>query len=86
MKWIDEMFVNLEKERAAESAHRSARATKVNRAAHPQRQIPGAMDKWSVLLSAISNDVDDFNKHKKRAGQTPVRMSHRPFECEVYLL
>lgn len=85
MKWIDEMFVSIEKKRAAESAHRSARATKVGRAAHPKKQIPGAMDAWNALLSAITNDLDDFNKHKKRSGQTAARISHRPFECEVYL-
>jgi hypothetical protein len=85
MKWIDEMFVNMEKERAAESAHRSARATKVSQAAHPKKQIPGAMDAWSALLSTITNDINDFNKHKKRVGQTAVRMSQGPFGCEVYL-
>jgi hypothetical protein len=85
MKWIDEMFVKMEKERAAESAHRSARATKAGRTEHPKKQISGALDAWSALLSTITNDVSEFNKHKKRAGQTAVSMSHRPFECEVYL-
>lgn len=76
MTWIDEMFVDMEKERAAESAHRSARTTKVARTVHPKEQIPGAPDAWSALLSSLTNDVNDFNKHKKRAGQTAVRMSH----------
>jgi hypothetical protein len=84
MKWIDEMFVNMEKEKAAESAHRSARATKA-RTVHPKKQVPGALDAWSALLSTIANDVSEFNKHKKRAGQTAVRMSKGPSECEVYL-
>ena len=84
MKWIDEMFVNMEKEKAAESAHRSARATKA-RKVHPKRQVPGAPDAWNALLSSITNDVSEFNKHKKRAGQTAVRMSKGSSECEVYL-
>jgi hypothetical protein len=85
MKWIDEMFVSMEKKRATESAHRSARAIKVDHGAHLKKPIPGVMDAWNALLSTIANDVADFNKHKKRAGQTAVRVSHRLFECEVYL-
>jgi hypothetical protein len=85
MKWIDEMFVNMEKERAAESAHRSARATEVSPVAHQQKKIAGAMDAWSALFSTITNDVNDFNKHKRRAGQTAVRTSQGQFECQVYL-
>ena len=85
MKWIDEMFVNMEKEREAESTQRNARAAKVVRKEHPKKQIPGALAAWNALLSSITNDVSDFNKHKKRFGQTPVRMFHGPFECEVYL-
>jgi hypothetical protein len=85
MTWIDEMFVNMEKERAAEAAHRNARATKAGRTARSKKEIPGALDAWTALLSSITNDVNDFNKHKKRTGQTAVRMSQGPSECEVYL-
>ena len=44
------------------------------------------MNAWRALVSSITVDVSDFNNHKERAGQTAVRMSQRPFECEVYVL
>jgi len=85
MKWIDEMFVNMKKDRAAASAKRNANGNKVDRAKHPKKQIPGALKAWNALVSAITVDVGDFNNHQERAGQTAVRMSQRPFECEVYV-
>jgi hypothetical protein len=85
MAWIDEMFANMEKEKAAASAKRSAKATKAGRKEHPKNQIPGALDAWNALVSSITNDISEFNKHKKRAGQTAVNMSQRRFQCEVYL-
>jgi len=85
MTWIDEMFVNMEKESAAASAMRTAEAAKAGRTVHPKKQIPGAPEAWTALISAIANDVNDFNQHKERAGQTAVRMSQRRFQCEVYV-
>lgn len=85
MKWIDEMFVNMEKDTAAALAKRSAKGTKVERTKHLKQQIPGAQDAWSALVSSITNDVKDFNEHKERAGLTAVCLSQRNFQCEVYL-
>jgi len=85
MTWIDEMFAKMEKDSAAASATRTAKATKAGRTGRPRKQIPGALDAWTALVSAITHDVSDFNQHKKRAGQTAVRMSQRRFQCEVYL-
>jgi hypothetical protein len=85
MKWIDEMFVNMTKDRAAASAKRNANGSRIDRAKRPKKQIPGALNAWNALVSAIAVDVGDFNNHKERAGQTPVRMSQKSFECEVYL-
>jgi len=85
MKWIDEMFADIEKDGAAALAKRSANAAKPGRTEHPNKQIPGAPEAWNALISAIGIDVKDFNKHKKRARQTAVRTSQRGFECEVYL-
>jgi hypothetical protein len=85
MKWIDEMFATMETDRAAASAKRSAKTAKADGTEHLKKQIPGALDAWSALVSSITNDVGDFNKHKKRAGQTAVRVAQRGFHCEVYL-
>jgi hypothetical protein len=75
----------MEKEKAATAATRSAKATTAGRTVRLKKQILGAVDAWSALVSAITNDVRDFNKHKERAGQTSVQMSQRRFQCEVYL-
>ena len=85
MKWIDEMFVGMEKDRAEESARRSANAARADRTEHRKERIPGALEAWSALVSSITNDVNDFNQHKQRAGQTPARISQDHFNCEVYL-
>jgi len=85
MKWIDEMFVTMEKDKADASAKRSAKEKQGDRKEHPKKQVPGAETSWSALISSITNDVNDFNKHKKRAGQTPACLSQRHDQCEVYL-
>jgi hypothetical protein len=79
MQWIDDMFVSMEKARAAAAlAKGSANGRKVNQTKHLKNEIPGALNAWSALVSSITTDVNEFNKHKERAGQTPVRMSQRP--------
>jgi HSP20 family molecular chaperone IbpA len=85
MKWIDEMFTGMEKDKAAESARLAARGTKVERTERREKQVPGAPEVWSALFSSIENDVSDFNKHQKRAGKAPVSVSHRHNRCEVNL-
>jgi hypothetical protein len=85
MQWIDEMFVNMQKDRSAASAKRSAKAAKVERTAHPNKQSPGNLNAWNALISVIDKDVKEFNNHKERAGQTPVRISARNFQCQVHL-
>jgi hypothetical protein len=85
MKWIDEMFVNMEKDRAAETAKRDPKAAKGDRKKLLKDQVPGAPEAWNALVSSITNDVSDFNRHRDRAGQSAVRIARRRFECEVYL-
>jgi hypothetical protein len=85
MKWIDEMFVRMEKDRAAESAQKGVRGAKVDHTEHQTKKIRGASDVWSALVSSITNDVNEFNKHQMRAGQTAVCISQRHSQCEVYL-
>jgi hypothetical protein len=85
MQWIDEMFVNMEKDRAAALAKGSATRAKANHPKHLKKQLPGALNAWSALVSTITSDVNEFNNHKERTGQTPVRMSQRRFQCEVHL-
>jgi hypothetical protein len=85
MPWIDEMFVNMQKERSAALAKGSANGAKASQTKHPRNQIPGALNAWSALVSSITSDVNEFNKHKERVGQTPVRMSQRHLQCEVHL-
>jgi hypothetical protein len=85
MQWIDEMFANMEKDRAAASAKRSEKAASVARAKHVKNQVPGVLHAWNALVTSITNDVTEFNSHKERAGQTPARVLQRYFECAVHL-
>src|SRR5271170_2414309 len=87
MQWIDDMFVSMEKERAAAAAvaKGNANGRKVNQAKNLKKEIPGALNAWAALVSSITSDVNEFNKHKERDGQTPVRMSQRRFQCEVHV-
>jgi hypothetical protein len=85
MLWIDEMFVGMEKDRAAASAKRSEKRTEVDRAKRPKNQVPGVLIAWNSLVSSITKDVNEFNNHKERVGQTPVRISQRSSQCEVHL-
>jgi hypothetical protein len=85
MEWIDEMFTNMEKDRAALAKRIANDGTKIGRTEHQQKQTPGTLSAWSALVSSITSDVSEFNTHKERAGQTAVRMHQRPSECEIYL-
>jgi hypothetical protein len=85
MRWIDEMFVNMEKDRAAASAKRSERVAKADRTENLKQQAPGTLRAWNALVSSITNDVNEFNNHKERAGQTPARVSQRHFQCDAHL-
>jgi hypothetical protein len=85
MTWIDEMFVSMEKDKADASAKRSAKGARSEGTEHRKKQIPGALNAWKTLVSSIAKDVNDFNKHKKRAGQTPACLFQRHDQCEVYL-
>jgi len=84
MQWIDDMFVNMEKDRAATSAKGEKRA-KAAAADHPKKPVPGTVKAWNALVSSIAKDVAEFNNHKGRAGQTPVRISQRHLQCDVHL-
>src|ERR1700735_2462255 len=79
------MFVSMEKDRAAASAKRSAKRTEVDGTKRPKKQVPGTLIAWNSLVSSITKDVNEFNNHKERAGQTPVRISQRPLQCEVHV-
>jgi hypothetical protein len=85
MQWIDEMFVSMEKDRAAASAKRTEREAHVPATERLKKQAPGTLKAWNALVSSITNDVNEFNNHKERAGQTPARISQRHFQCEVRL-
>jgi hypothetical protein len=85
MQWIDEMFVNMEKDQAAASGKRSEKAAKVDRTEPLKTHTPGTLKAWNALVSSITNDVNEFNNHKDRAGQTPARVSQRHLQCDVHL-
>ena len=85
MPWIDEMFAAMQKARTDASAKKSEKEAKVDRKEHAKKQSPGASTAWSELVSSITSDVNDFNNHKERAGQTAVRMSQRRSQCEVHV-
>jgi hypothetical protein len=61
MQWIDEMFVNMQKERSAASAKKSEKAAEVDRPEHLKKQIPGTLKAWNSLVSSITKDVNEFN-------------------------
>jgi hypothetical protein len=79
------MFANMEKDRAAALAKTSRTGTKVSRTQHLNQPSAGTLNAWNALVSSITNDVNEFNTHKERAGQTAVRIRQRPSECEIYL-
>jgi hypothetical protein len=85
MQWIDEMFVNMENDRVTAASKRGAKVAKVAGTEHPKKQVPATLTAWNALVSSITTDVNAFNKHKDRAGQTPARISQRPFQCDVHL-
>ena len=85
MKWIDEMFMGMEKDKAVESARLAARGPKAERPERREKQVPGAREEWSALFSSIGIDVSEFNKHPERAGKAPASVSHSRNVCEVYL-
>ena len=85
MRWIDEMFVSLEKERDAASAKGAESRVKVASTEDPKQEAPGTVKAWKALVLAITKDVTEFNSHKDRAGQTPVRIAQRHFQCDVHL-
>ena len=84
MQWIDEMFASMEKDRAAVSVRRSVK-DEIAKPEPPRKPTPGATDAWNELVSSIANDVNDFNAHERRAGQTAARMRQSHSQCEVYL-
>jgi hypothetical protein len=85
MEWINEMFAGMEKDRIAALAKRSGTGMKVIPTGHHEQQSAGTLGAWNALVAAISSDINEFNSHKERSGQTAVRMRQRPSECEVYL-
>ena len=85
MEWMNEMFVNMEKEKTAASAQVEANEAQVERKEHPKKRIPGSLNAWNALVSSITNDVNDFNNRTERSGHTPVRLSQKNFRCEVHL-
>jgi hypothetical protein len=85
MQWIDDMFVTMDKAKSAEAAKRQVHRAPSDPKEHVKGRSPGSQDAWKALVSAIKNDVNYFNNHKRRKGQTAVCISDRRFECEVYL-
>lgn len=85
MHWIDEMFVNMERDRSTASARKNEKAAKAEQTGHTKKQPPGALNAWNALVSVITKDINEFNNHKERAGQTPARISCRNLQCHVHL-
>jgi hypothetical protein len=85
MQWIEEMFANMEKDRALASVKRNAHGAKVNRPEHHGKEVPGALTAWTALISSMTDDIKDFNNHKERAGQTAVCIRTEHFQSEIYM-
>jgi hypothetical protein len=85
MKWIDEMFATVETDRAAASLKAAGTGSTNGQTVHLADQRPDASIVWGELVASITKDVNDFNQHHQRAGQTPVGISQRNFQCEVHV-
>jgi len=85
MQWIDEMFVNMEKDRAAALAKTGEKAAKVDRTELVKKQTAATLNAWKALVRAITRCINEFNNHDQRAGQIPVRISKRYLECGVHV-
>lgn len=85
MHWIDEMFVSMEEDRTAALAKTSKKPAQIDRIEHAKKPTAATLNAWNALVAVISKDVNQFNNHKERAGETPVRISRRYLECEVHV-
>jgi hypothetical protein len=85
MKWIDDMFATMDKARDVESADQRVRSNGIVTKEPARQRIPGALDAWKSLVTAITNDVNYFNSSQRRSGHTAVCIAQRRFECEVYV-
>ena len=85
MRWIDEMFMGMQKDKAAESVRLATKDTKARLVKHREKAVPCAPEVWTALFSSIGDDVSEFNKHQERAGMAPASVSHRLHEFQVYL-
>jgi hypothetical protein len=90
MQWIDKMLSSTRVNKVAESTKRRAKHQKGGAPVDAEKQTAAARGAWSKLLSAIRNDVADFNNSKSRAGHSPVLMtddtsSPKQFQFEVYV-
>jgi len=75
------MFADMEKQKAAAAGKRTAKGIE-----HHKKETPATVEAWSALISAITNDVNEFNNHKDRSGETPVWVfNNLHSHCEVYL-
>lgn len=91
MPWIDEMFVGMKKAKDAALESRNAQhSSSADFVESSEKQISGARDAWSNLISLMRKDVNEFNKNKRRTRQNPVLMTDETFtlaefQFEVYL-
>lgn len=83
MRWIDEMLSKTRAGKLAESVKRKTKVVAVAAEGNPIREIGGdARAAWAELLAAMRKDVDEFNKHKARAGHSPVLLTNEALSLE----
>jgi hypothetical protein len=83
MRGIDEMFVDMEKDRAAVSLARKGKMANAARKRGSEKRSHPTLNAGSALVSSLTNDVNEFNSQRERVGQTPVRISRWHFQCEI---
>jgi hypothetical protein len=90
MPWIDAMLVGTDKEAAPASVRTSGQSARIETIKNPAKQTAATLNAWKALVLAITNDVNDFNNHPKRAERGAVRvhdklLSRAHYQCEIFL-
>jgi hypothetical protein len=75
MPWIDEMLSRSKENKIAAEAKRRTKKLSPGPVENSEKQIHAGKRAWAELLSAMRNDVNEFNKNKCRLGHSPVLMT-----------
>jgi hypothetical protein len=75
MPWIDEMLSRAKENKIAADKKRRTKKLSAGQVENSEKQIHAGKRAWAELLSAMRNDVNEFNNNKSRVGHSPVLMT-----------